>query len=109
MPWLLKTLQKDIFGGAENISKGHFMQIRGDSPDKNAFWRSVSQIAIEKFNMQEVFNMESSVRLTAIEKLGRVHSPHTQPHCERVSGDVTIVQVLGRWVLAFAHSLRWII
>ena len=34
------------------------------------FWRVVSQIAVEKFNMQEVFNMQSTVRLTAVENLG---------------------------------------
>ena len=69
MPWLLEMLKSDVFGGAERISRDHFMTIRGDSPDKNAFWRVVSQIAMEKFNMQEVFNMKSTVRLTAIEKL----------------------------------------
>ena len=63
-------LKKDIFGGAEKISKDLFMTIRGDSPEKNAFWRVISQVAVEKFNMKEVFNMESPVRLTAIEKLG---------------------------------------
>ena len=64
-------LRDDIFGGAEkDITKGKFMEIRGDSPDKNAFWRVISQVAIEKFNMREVFNMNSTVRLTAIEKLG---------------------------------------
>ena len=69
VPWLLDMLKTDVFGGAERISRDHFMTIRGDSPDKNAFWRVVSQIAVEKFNMQEVFNMRSTVRLTAIEKL----------------------------------------
>ena len=69
MPWLLDMLKTDVFGSAERISRDHFMTIRGDSPDKNAFWRVVSQIAVEKFNMQEVFNMRSTVRLTAIEKL----------------------------------------
>lgn len=62
-------LKTDVFGGSEKISRDHFMVIRGNSPDKNAFWRVVSQIAVEKFNMQEVFNMRSTVRLTAIEKL----------------------------------------
>ena len=69
VPWLLDMLKNDVFGGAEKISRDHFMTIRGESPDKNAFWRQVSQIAVEKFNMQEVFNMRSTVRLTAIEKL----------------------------------------
>ena len=63
-------LHKDIFGDADKITKEKFMEVRGDSPEKNAFWRVVSQTAIEKFNMKEVFDMKSSVRLTAIEKLG---------------------------------------
>jgi len=75
IPWLLEMLKKDVFGGAEKISKSHFMTIRGDSPEKNAFWRVVSQVAIEKFNMKEVFNMYSSVRLTAIEKLAQFQNP----------------------------------
>ena len=45
-------------------------QVRGDSKEKNTFWRAVSQIAVERFNMQEVFNMQSTVRLTAVESLG---------------------------------------
>ena len=65
-------LQNDVFNGAEVITKDRFMHIRGDSPDKNAFWRVISQVAIEKFNMREVFNMNSTVRLTAIEKLGEI-------------------------------------
>jgi hypothetical protein len=75
VPWLLEMLRNDVFGGAEKISRDHFMTIRGHSPDKNAFWRQVSQIAVEKFNMQEVFNMRSTVRLTAIEKLSQFQNP----------------------------------
>ena len=71
IPWLLDMLKNDVFDGADKISKSKFREVRGESPDKNAFWRSVSQTAVEKFNMQEVFNMKSSVRLTAIEKLGK--------------------------------------
>lgn len=47
------------------------MQIRGDSSEKHTFWRIVRQIAVEKFNMKEVFNMQSTVRLTAVENLGK--------------------------------------
>lgn len=75
IPWLLDMLKNDVFDGADKITKGKFMEVRGESPDKNAFWRSVSQTAVEKFNMQEVFNMKSSVRLTAIEKLAKFGSP----------------------------------
>lgn len=67
---MLEMLKMDLFEGAEKITKEQFMQVRGDSEEQNTFWRVVSQIAVEKFNMKEVFNMNSSVRLTAIEKLG---------------------------------------
>ena len=69
LPWLMDMLKSDVFEGAERISRDHFMAIRGNSSDKNEFWKVVSQIAVEKFNIQEVFNMRSTVRLTAIEKL----------------------------------------
>lgn len=76
VPWLLNMLKNDIFGAAEKITKNHFMNVRGDegSQDRHAFWKVVSQIAVEKYNMQEVFNMDSSVRLTAIEKLAQYQS-----------------------------------
>ena len=64
-------LKIDVFEDAEKVTKEMFMQVRGDSEQRNAFWKVVSQIAVEKFNMKEVFNMNSSVRLTAIEKLGK--------------------------------------
>ena len=63
-------LKKDIFDGADKITKAAFMHVRGDSDDANAFWGVVRQVAVEKFNMKEVFNMNSTVRLAAIEKLG---------------------------------------
>lgn len=69
IPWLLEMLKNDIFKGKDVITKVNFMDVRGNSPDKNAFWRVISQVAIEKFNIREVFNMDSTVRLTAIEKL----------------------------------------
>lgn len=69
-------LKGDVFEGSEKVTKEQFMQVRGDSQEKNAFWKVVSQIAVEKFNMKEVFNMNSTVRLTAIEKLGTVCSNH---------------------------------
>ena len=70
IPWLLDMLRTDVFESKDPITKGQFMQVRGDSEERNAFWRVISQIAVEKFNMKEVFNMNSTVRLTAIEKLG---------------------------------------
>ena len=72
IPWLLdEVLHKGIFGGADEVTKEHFMLIRGDSKEKHTFWHTVRQIAVEKFNMREVFNMQSTVRLTAVENLGK--------------------------------------
>ena len=68
--WLMEMLHDDLFGGASNISKNHFMQIRGNVQHENAFWEIVSQIAAEKLSMKEVFDMQSTVRLTAVENLG---------------------------------------
>lgn len=62
-------LKSDVFENKERITKDLFFSVRGDSVEKNAFWKVVSQIAVEKFNMREVFDMNSSVRLTAIERL----------------------------------------
>ena len=71
IPWLLDLLKNDVLRvESEKVAKEQFSQVRGDSQDKNAFWKAVSAIAVEKFNMKEVFNMNSTVRLTAIEKLG---------------------------------------
>jgi hypothetical protein len=72
IPWLLEdVLHKDILGGAEEITRDHFMLIRGDSKEKHIFWKMVRQVSVEKFNMKEVFNMKSTVRLAAIENLGK--------------------------------------
>ena len=69
-------LKSDVFGGAERISRDHFMTIRGDLPDKNAFWRVVSQIAVEKFNMQEAFNMRSTGQWSSGHVTGQCSSGH---------------------------------
>lgn len=71
IPWLLNMLKNDVMEAAksEAVTKEQFMQVRGESTEKNAFLKVVSQIAVEKFNMKEVFNMNSTVRLSAIEKL----------------------------------------
>lgn len=69
--WLLEMLHDDIFGGAPKISKEHFMQVRGDSKERHVFWEVVRQTAAEKLSMKEVFDMQSTVRLTAVENLGK--------------------------------------
>ena len=81
VPWLLDMLHCDVFENVEKITKDHFFQVRGDSRENNQFWKVVSQIAVEKFNIKEVFNMKSSVRLAAIERLGTGEND-TFPKCD---------------------------
>lgn len=70
IPWLLDLLKNDVLEvKGEKVTKAQFIRVRGDSEERNAFWKVVSAIAVEKFNMKEVFDMNSTVRLTAIEKL----------------------------------------
>ena len=73
VPWLLGVLKEDILEVKDNkVTKEAFIRVRGEGEGNNAFWKAVSSTAVEKFNMKEVFNMNSTVRLTAIEKLGTV-------------------------------------
>jgi hypothetical protein len=70
IPWLLDVLKDDILEVKnDKVTKQQFNQVR-EGEGRNAFWKAVSSIAVEKFNMKEVFNMNSTVRLAAIEKLG---------------------------------------
>ena len=55
----------------QKVTKAKFMEVRGQSDRKGQFWKVVSEIATEKYSMNEVFNMDSSVRLTAVENLGK--------------------------------------
>ena len=82
--WLLDMLKNDVFEVSEvqKVTKVKFLEVRGESERKGQFWKVVSEIATEKYCMNEVFNMESSVRLTAVENLGKfIHTYiHTYIH-----------------------------
>ena len=66
-------LKDEVFEAAssDKVTQAKFMEVRGDSKDKNHFWKVISEIAVEKYSMNEVFNMESTVCLTAVENLGK--------------------------------------
>ena len=71
--WLLDMLKDEVFEASEGqkVTKAKFIEVRGESERKGQFWKVVSEIATEKYCMNEVFNMESTVRLTAVENLGK--------------------------------------
>jgi len=71
--WLLNMLKNDVLEASETekVTKAKFFEVRGESDHKGQFWKVISEIATEKYSMNEVFNMESAVRLTAVENLGK--------------------------------------
>ena len=70
--WLLDMLKNEVLEATdEKVTKAKFLEVRGESDYKGQFWKVISEIATEKYSMNEVFNMESTVRLTAVENLGK--------------------------------------
>ena len=71
--WLLDMLKNEVFEASETdqVTHAKFVEVRGSSEHKGHFWKVVSDLATEKYSMNEVFNMESTVRLTAVENLGK--------------------------------------
>ena len=67
--WLLKLIEREVFEGQDRVTKQQFLKFRGDTPVKHEFWKRVSRLAIESYTMHQVFHMESSVRLAAVENL----------------------------------------
>lgn len=68
--WLLNVLKNDVFEGTDKVTKDNFLKLRGQSVHKKHFWKIVNDKATEKYCINEVFNMDSAVRLTAVENLG---------------------------------------
>lgn len=86
--WLRQLLTKDLFGQAESIERGtydsicvtrhhhHRDSIQDKSPSANDnFYRRVKEFSVGKLAMLNVFNMDSSVRLVAIQNLGLYQTP----------------------------------
>ena len=74
LQWILKLLHREVFGGKDELTRKVFMEFRGLRADKDLFWKRISQIALESYTMHEVFNMDSTVRLAAVENLGKNNS-----------------------------------
>lgn len=70
---LFDVLKHDLFDATEKITKAKFLEVIGDSKQKNHFWKIVSEKATEKYCLKEVLDMHSAVRLTAGENLGKLY------------------------------------
>ena len=73
--WLLKTLKKEIFFDRDQATKQDFMEFTGGNPGKDYLLQRILFLATEKLAMIDVFSMNSTVRLQAIDNLTRFSTP----------------------------------
>ena len=71
--WFLHLLYKDIFLSQNTISKKKYDKFCGElcKDDADHFYNRLKEYAIGSFAMKEVLEMDSTVRLTAIQNLGK--------------------------------------
>ena len=68
------------------------------------FWLRVQEQAVESYTMKEVFDMDSSVRVEAIENLGRL------PSLARVGSNITVPlsnRPVETWICQFIPCHVW--
>lgn len=83
-PWVLKTVKADMFGASDSVTRESFEAVCQPGQD---FGKLVTRRVMERWAIQEIFSMDSSVRLTSIENLGMpylhtclyVHTPVLVP------------------------------
>lgn len=75
--YFVNIIYKDIFTLNKTIKKTAYDQFCEGNPDADPhrFYSRLQQYAVGYFAMREVFNMESSLRLTTIQKLGNFSFP----------------------------------
>lgn len=71
--WFVNLIYKDIFELRKSINKTVYDHFTGKNAkaDHDHFYNRLRDYAIGYFAMREVFDMESSVRITAIRNLGK--------------------------------------
>ena len=71
--WFIQLMYKDIFNLCKIISRDMYDRFSGTSERRSMdhFYNHLKDFAMAKFAMLEVFGMDSSVRLTAIQNLGK--------------------------------------
>lgn len=68
--WVMEKLHSDIFKKSETIHKEDFLLFQGKPDKRHQFWHQVKEYMLESHLMREVFDMESTVRLAAVQNLG---------------------------------------
>lgn len=74
--WLLIILKREleVDSNGDRVVKENYDHFCTINNEPCPFWACVQDQAIESYTIREVFNMESTVRVEAIENLGKFHS-----------------------------------
>ncbi|XP_033627657.1 protein tirA-like [Asterias rubens] len=73
--WLLSILCNELDEDGDGIvSLKHFKEFCVVNGESFEFWQRVQEQALESYTMREVFSMDSTVRIDAIQNLSKFHS-----------------------------------
>lgn len=75
--WLVNLMYKDLFNLNKSLNIQAYLSFIGSESSRHEgdlFYERIREYAIGSFAMREVFNMESSVRLTAVRNLGELNT-----------------------------------
>ncbi|CAH1801193.1 unnamed protein product [Owenia fusiformis] len=75
--WVINLIYKDIFELRKCLDRKLYDKFCGKNVEKDSdlFYNRLKDYAVGSFAMREVFNMESSVRMTAIKNLASYQTP----------------------------------
>ncbi|XP_064619975.1 uncharacterized protein LOC135483236 [Lineus longissimus] len=74
--WLCGLIYRDIFELAKDVKKSSYLQFCiNKTDDPHYFFSRVQDYATAIVAMKEVFDMDSTVRLTAVQNLGKFRTP----------------------------------
>ena len=69
--WVLERLHSDVFKKSEIIHIDDFLLFQGIPDRRHQFWRRVKDYVLENHLLRQVFSMNSTVRLSAVQNLGK--------------------------------------
>ncbi|XP_033123178.1 uncharacterized protein LOC117121896 [Anneissia japonica] len=75
LDWLIQVLHREMDEDEDEIiHKDHYEEFCTVSGERQEFWQRVQEQALESYTMREVFSMNSSVRIDAIQNLAKFNS-----------------------------------
>ncbi|KAK2177786.1 hypothetical protein NP493_578g02004 [Ridgeia piscesae] len=73
--WLVSILRRELVEDEQDtVTEAKYRDFCTEDGELQPFWMRVQEQAVESFTMKEVFDMDSSVRVEAIENLGKYRS-----------------------------------